>query len=152
MNNPRSRARCSLVLCVLVLTGCASHKPQASSPPTVSTVAATTRSVQPIITLSGIIAPLQNVALSSDLQEYTDAVYVNEGDRVYRGQLIARLNTADLTANAAEARAHLEQTRYQANLALSQGGDQVRAAQAALNQAKENLKLAQVTLQRDQQL
>jgi multidrug efflux pump subunit AcrA (membrane-fusion protein) len=98
-----------------------------------------------LLKLAGIIAPLQNVALSSSLQEPTDAVYVNEGDAVWRGQLLARLNTSDLRASLAQAQAHLEQTRYQAGLALGQGSEQVRSARAALD-------LARADYARDEQL
>lgn len=101
--------------------------------------------MHPGLNLSGIVAPFQNVALSSELQEPTDAVYVNEGDSVHRGQVLAELNTADLRANLAQAQAHLDQTRYQATLALSQGSDQVRSAKAALD-------LARSDLARDEQL
>lgn len=123
-----------------------------ASPPTVAVVAASKRSINPLATLSGLVAPLQNVAITTALQEPTDAVLVNEGDRVHAGQVLARLNTADLSANAYQASAHLDQTRYQANLSISQGGDQVHSAQAALQQAQYNLKLAQLTLSRDEQL
>ena len=108
-------------------------------------VTAVIRTVEPRLKLAGIIAPLQNVGLTTSVQEPTDAVYVNEGDVVHRGQILAQLNTADLSANLAQAQAHLEQTRYQAGMALSQGNDQVRAAQAALD-------LARANLARDQQL
>lgn len=98
-----------------------------------------------MLKLAGIIAPLQNVGLSTSLQEPTDGVFVNEGDVVHRGQVLAQLNTADLTASLVQAQAHLEQARYQATLARSQGNDQVQSAQAALD-------LARADLTRDEQL
>ena len=114
-------------------------------PPSVRVVTASTQTVTPQRQLAGIVAPLQNVALTSALQEPADAVYVNEGDRVRRGQMLAHLNTADLSAQLAQAKAHVEQARYQAGMALSQGGDQVRSARASLE-------LARADLARDQQL
>ncbi len=71
---------------------------------------------------------------------------------MYVGEVLARLNTADLSASANQAAAHLEQSQYQATLALGQGGQQVRSARAALDQANQNLSLAQITLSRDEQL
>ncbi|HXW50710.1 MAG TPA: biotin/lipoyl-binding protein, partial [Candidatus Acidoferrales bacterium] len=144
--------RCLVAACLFVLAGCSHAAQNTPPPPTVKTATATVRTVHPTIALSGIVAPLQNVAITTALQEPTDSVLVNEGDRVKAGQVLAQLNTADLSANASQAAAHLEQTQYQANLSISQGGDQVRSAQAALAQAKSNLQLAQVTLQRDQEL
>lgn len=138
--------RCVLAVCLIILAACTRNAKQAASPPPpVHVVPAINRAVNPLLRLSGIIAPLQNVGLSTSLQEPTDAVYVNEGDVVHRGQLLAQLNTADLTASLSQAQAHLEQMRYQGTLALRQGSDQVRSAQAALD-------LARADLTRDQQL
>jgi multidrug efflux pump subunit AcrA (membrane-fusion protein) len=147
------RIRCLVAICLVLLAGCArSEKQSQPPPPSVKVVAAAQRTVLPMISLSGLIAPLQNVALSSNLQEPAYTVYVNEGDQVRRGQILVRLNTADLDASLAQAQAHLEQTRYQAGLALHQGNDQVHVAQAALAQAQANLDLERLNLTRDQQL
>jgi HlyD family secretion protein len=144
--------RCLVAACLFAFAGCANNHQAAPPPPTVTVAPVAERTVYPIVALSGLIAPLQNVAITTSLQEPTEAVYVNEGDHVRAGEVLARLNTADLSANAGQASAHLEQTQYQANLSISQGGDQVSAAKAALQQAKSNLQLAQVTLARDQML
>ena len=142
----RSLSRCLAAVGGTVLWACSHGGGQPAAPtPQVRVVAAQSRIVRPLLKLAGIIAPLQNVALSSSLQEPTDAVYVNEGDKVKRGQLLAQLNTADLQASLAQAQAHLEQTRYQAGLALGQGNEQVRSARAALD-------LARADLSRDEQL
>jgi multidrug efflux pump subunit AcrA (membrane-fusion protein) len=113
---------------------------------------ASERTIHPAVSLSGLIAPYQNVAITTSLQEPSAAVYVNEGDRVRAGQVLARLDVSDLVANANQAAAHLEQTQYQATLSINQGSDQVRSARAALQQAQSNLKLAQLTLARDEEL
>lgn len=152
MASKRFVVRCLVAACLFAIAGCTRATQTAPPPPTVTTATATQRTVHPAIVLSGIIAPLQNVAITTSLQEPTDAVLVNEGDSVRAGQVLARLNTADLSANASQAAAHLEQTQYQANLSISQGGDQVRSAQAGLAQAKANLQLAQANLQRDEEL
>ncbi len=131
--------RCLVAICLVVLSGCAKQQAATPAPQPVQVTAASVRTVHPGLNLSGLIAPLQNVTLSTELQEPADAVYVNEGDAVRRGQVLARLNTADLNASLSQAQAHLEQTRYQATLALSQGNDQVVAAQAALDNARANL-------------
>ncbi len=152
MMKQRLSVRCLVVACLFALFGCAHQATQSTPPPTVKVVAAAPRTIHPMVALSGVVAPLQNVALTTSLQEPTDAVLVNEGDGVHVGQILARLNTADLSASANQAAAHLEQAQYQATLALGQGGQQVRSAQAALDQAKQNLSLAQITLSRDEQL
>jgi len=148
-----SRAAVAFATIALLVSGC-SHKaaaPQAS-PPLVPTGRATVRIVQPVVSLSGVVAPLQNVTLTSDLVEPAAAVYVNEGDHVSRGQLLATLSTTDLQAQLIGANAKVVQTKYLAQLAIASGSDQVRSAQAGLRQALAALALAQSTLRSDQAL
>lgn len=144
-----------------LLAGCARSQPNSAGtpPPVIHPVATTTRTIQPVRTLTGVVAPLQNVIITNDLTEPAAAVYVNEGDSIRKGEALARLSTADLDANlaaaernAAVAKAHLDQTRYQATYALQSGNDQVRSAQAAVAQAQANLQLAEANLARDEQL
>jgi multidrug efflux pump subunit AcrA (membrane-fusion protein) len=137
----------------LLASGCSHSAPTLKSPaPLVPVQKAAVRTVEPAVSLSGLVAPLQNVTMGSDLQEAATAVLVNEGDVVHRGQVLARLSTADLQAQldaaqraAAEADAKAVQAKYQAQFAISSGGDQVRSAKAQLD-------LAESTLQRDRQL
>ena len=117
-------------------------------------------------TISGVIAPLQNVAITSQLVEAADSVPVNEGDRVHAGQVIAVLDTADLRAQLAQAQAtvvtdqrtaesddaKVTQSRYTQRLNIDQGGDQVQTARAALAQANQTLTNDELNLTRDQQL
>ncbi len=109
--------------------------------------------------IAGIVAPYQNVSISSSLVEPADSVDVIEGDHVRRGQVLAVLDTTDLRAsyNAAERNAvandaRTSQTQYQAQLNIGQGNDQVRNAQATLLQAQQTLKLDALNLQRYQSL
>lgn len=158
----RSRpAAAAVVLAVLALTGCAAKQsqPPAARPTAVQTVAAADGTVAPTLNLPGIIAPLQDVALSSTLTEPADAVNVQEGDHVTRGQVLAVLDTADLRATlssdistAQSDQAKTVQTQYTAQLSITQGNDQVRSAQAALQQAQQTLRNDQANLARDQQL
>jgi HlyD family secretion protein len=154
---------------VAAFAGCAhaARRPRgASSPAPVPTVAAKLTTVRGSVTISGVIAPLQNVAISSSLIEPTDSVAVNEGDRVRQGQVLAILDTTDLRAdlaqaqstvvtnqrNAASALAKADQARYQAELSIGQGGDAVSVARAALVQAQQTLSQAQTDYQRDRSL
>jgi HlyD family secretion protein len=112
----------------------------AQSIPTATAAPAT---VKPTAQIAGIVAPYQNVSISSSLSEPTDVVDVIQGDRVHRGQVLAVLDTTDLAANynadernAASADARAVQTKYQAQLNLGQGNYQVDSAQAAMRNAK----------------
>ncbi|HVA36152.1 MAG TPA: efflux RND transporter periplasmic adaptor subunit [Candidatus Dormibacteraeota bacterium] len=150
----------ALAACGL-LSACAHQAAQkpAPPPPAVAASAATERTITPASDLSGLVAPFQNVALTSDLTEPAVAVRVNEGDLVRRGEVLAVLSTADLRANleaadrnAASAEAKLAQTTYQAQLAIAQGNNGVSAARAAVSQAQQNLALAETMLKSDQGL
>jgi multidrug efflux pump subunit AcrA (membrane-fusion protein) len=151
--------------CAVALASCAGgrhyrgHRFASPSPAAVPTAAAAPVTVHPTVEIAGIIAPFQNVSLSSSLVEPTDSVNVIEGDYVHKGQVLAVLDTTDLRAsynaaqqNAVSDDAHTAQTQYQAQLNIGQGNDQVRNAQAALLQAEQTLKLDQLNLTRYQNL
>lgn len=130
-----------------------------ATPAPVPTAVAHQTSVRPTVTIAGIIAPLQNVAISNSLTEFADQVYVNEGDHVHAGQVLAQLDTADLRAQldaqlrtAASDEAKVSQARYTAKLNYGQNPQQVAQARQALSQAQHTLQLDTVTMQRDEQL
>jgi multidrug efflux pump subunit AcrA (membrane-fusion protein) len=153
----RPRLSASLVL-VTLLCACAKHQEQPQQPAAaqVPVVAADVGKVSPSSTLGGIIVPYQNVQIQSNLTEPVDAVYVNEGDRVKRGQVLARLDIADLQANlksdlgtAASDAAKAAQTFDQADLTIVQNDNTVNAARAAVRQAQATLAADTLNLQRD---
>jgi multidrug resistance efflux pump len=86
-------------------------------------------------------------------------VNVQEGDRVTKGEVLARLDTADLEANLAADLATAQSdaattthTVYQGGLTIAQSQQSVSAAQAAVRQAQETLRKDQLDLTRYQQL
>jgi multidrug efflux pump subunit AcrA (membrane-fusion protein) len=137
---------CGLV--VLLAAGCGGartrhHRGAAAGAASIPTATAAPATVKPTAQIAGIIAPYQNVSISSSLSEPTDAVNVIQGDHVHKGEVLAVLDTTDLVANynadernAASADAKAVQTRYQAQLNLGQGNYNVSAALAAMNNAK----------------
>ena len=144
----------------LALAGC-SHQAQtvSAAQPKPKTVLAQFGTLSPVTRLSGVIAPLQNVGLSSSLQEPADGVYVNEGQYVRAGETLAHLNVDDIQANleaadrsADEAQAKVTQTGYQGRLAIVQGTSGFSQSRADLQQAQQKLALDTLTLQRDQAL
>lgn len=147
-------------LVLLPAAGCGSKAaPPKPAPPTVTAAVATQGTIYPSEQLAGIIAPYQNVAIQSTLAEPADEVPVNEGDFVHKGELIARLDTADLEANLAadianaqSAHAGTSKTVYSGGLSISQGVDTLHGAQAALVQAQANLQRDSADLVRDQAL
>jgi len=156
-----------LLIATIALTGCAGKHPTSSQAAASSrsrleqlqTTTARTGSVQPTETMSGIVAPVQNVAISSSLTEPAASVPVTEGQWVHAGQVLAILSTDDLQAELQaavksynEAEAKVVQQRYSAQLAIEQGTASVRNAEATLKQAQATLAQARATYARDQML
>jgi HlyD family secretion protein len=95
----RSNVRALLAIVIAcALTGCGAKHTTQAAPPYVDTTVAQLGSVAPASSMSGLIAPYENVAVQSTLTEPADSVSVNEGDRVSKGEVIAQLDTADLVA------------------------------------------------------
>jgi HlyD family secretion protein len=138
------------------LAGCGgSQAPQRSTAALVPTMNAAQGTVYPRAVLAGIIAPLQNVGITSTLTEPTDAVYVREGDHVHRGELLALLDTADLRAQLAQFEAtvtsnaaHASFQYDQAGLTITQNNNTVNQARASVRQAQQTLAVDTETLNR----
>lgn len=150
-----------VILVVLVSVGCGRHANAArrgriaATAAPIPTAVARRTTIDPTLAIAGIIAPLQNVAISSSLSEPTEGVYVNEGDRVRRGQLLALLDTTDLRANLAAQQsvvasdeARVRQSQYTAQLSYAQNPDQITQARAALRSAQSTLAQGRLDLAR----
>ncbi len=166
LERQRAIAASMLLIAAIVITATvlAGRRPRQSAPsrpapPPITTALVRQGTVQPTKVLPGTIAPFQNVAISNTLAEPASAVFVPEGQTVRRGEVLAVLATDDLRANLealhkayVEAQTRIDQMRYQANLAILQGGDQVRSARAALQQAQATLTQAESDYARDKDL
>ncbi|MGA3038201.1 MAG: efflux RND transporter periplasmic adaptor subunit [Vulcanimicrobiaceae bacterium] len=148
-----------LVAALFALAGCAKPAKPVAQIPFVATSIASSGTISPNEPLPGLIAPYQNVAMQSTLTEPADDVYVNEGDHVRKGQVIALLDTADLVAQLQSdvATAHADaantsHTVFQGKLSISQGVDTLHGSSAAVEQAQKTLAFDSLTLKRDQQL
>ncbi len=141
------------------VVGCSGHPQSAAPPPFVRTAVASVGVIHPVEQLAGIIAPYENVALQTTLSEPADDVDVQEGDHVERGEVLAHLDTADLEAQlqadlatANGNHANTARTVYQGSMAISQGFDAVRGAEAGVAQAQANLDRDTRDYVRDQSL
>lgn len=162
MASPRSMSRALVVgvLTALVVSGCAGKQQvHVTANAVVPVVTAAEGTVEPTTQLSGLVAPLQNVGITSSLSEPTDAIAVQEGDHVRRGEVLARLDTADLVAeyNADMATynsdlAKANQTYDQAGLTIIQNSNTVDQARAAVRAAQHTLAVDALNLKRDGEL
>jgi HlyD family secretion protein len=137
---------CALLGLTSAMAGCGrQQRQQAAPPPYVATTRATYGTIQPYSQLAGIIAPYENVAIQTTLVEPADQVNVQEGDRVYKGEVLAQLDAADLQAELASDEANASHAVYQGSMSISQGAD-------VLRQAETTLRTDQLNLDRDQAL
>ena len=120
-----------------------------AKPPTVTTVAATVGSIAEHVTLTGTLVAREEVLVSPQIDGVAiTEVLAEEGDRVERGQVLARLsgdvleaslaqNTAQLSravAGIAQARASLDETQAsqtQVDLALARTKDLLSSGNAS---------------------
>ena len=125
---------------------------------TVETVRATRASVSqaaagtPILTATGYIVPRRKAVVSAKIQGRLSELRVEEGSRVKRGEILARLDNADLVAQAqraaasvARAEADLNEARRQERLNESLAREKV-ASQDQLEAARSRVAIAEASL------
>ncbi|AKG22338.1 efflux RND transporter periplasmic adaptor subunit [Calothrix sp. 336/3] len=92
------------------------------------------------ITASGRVLPVQNVNISPKNMGTITHLYVEQGDRVKAGQIIARMDNADIQARIAQMRANITQAEAQLARALSGSRpEEIAQAKARLAQAEAQL-------------
>lgn len=143
------------------------------------TVPVGTQNVTLRITASGKIVPVQSVNISPKNPGVLGQLYVEQGDRVSAGQVIARMDVGDIQAqilqaraNLAQAEAQLEEARagsrpqeiaqakarvaqVQAQLAAARAGNreqEIGQAQAQVESAKAQVNLTQARVNRYREL
>ncbi|HEY6193724.1 MAG TPA: HlyD family efflux transporter periplasmic adaptor subunit [Candidatus Eisenbacteria bacterium] len=98
-----------------------------------------------------LVLPVQNADVHADVDGVVADLEVREGDRVKRGDLIARLSDRDLEADLAKTEADIDQAR--ARLALLEAGprpEELAVARAEVAKADRHFKLAHERLAMDQ--
>ena len=112
------------------------------------------------ITANGEAVPVQRLNLNPKTAGRLAKLYVEQGDRVQQGQIIARMDSQEIEAKRDQALAELSRT--QANLALLKAGNRpeeigqaqssVSEAQAKIVSAQTRLDLASARVRRNQSL
>ena len=153
------RALASLLVAGFVLSACgggggSKSAAQQGPPPLVVDVAAVTQQdISTHLSLDGQISPLQESTLSTPESGTVSDVLVNEGDRVTKGQLLAKLDASQLVAQlagnqaaVAEAKARLAGSAYQAPISSQGYTSSAAAAQQNLAAAQNRVSTAQAAL------
>jgi HlyD family secretion protein len=106
------------------------------------------------VTLDGQIAPVQESTLSSPQSGNVAAIYVNEGQHVSRGQIVAKLDDSTLRASLAQQQAVVQQqsaqlgsATLQAPVTAAQASNTVVTAQQQLASARNGVQSAQAAYQ-----
>ncbi len=104
------------------------------------------------ITASGKVVPVQSVNISPKNPGVLAELYVEQGDRVSQGQVLARMDVGDIEAQILQQRANLAQAQAQLDQARAGSRPQeIQQAQARLAQAEAQLSQARAG-NRDQEI
>lgn len=96
------------------------------------------------ITASGKVQPILSVNISPKTPGILEKLYVEQGDRVAQGQIIARMNSADVQAEILQNRGNVSQAQAQFDQAragnrpeeIAQAKSRLAQSQAQLDEAK----------------
>ena len=143
------------------LAGCGSRGQTQHGPPplNVDTAMAVRRDIATYLNLDGQVAPLQDATLSVQQPGPLVGIYVNEGDRVSAGQLLAKVDDSNLRAQLAQQIAMISQASARAQgsalsipLTQQQGAGGVATARTTLASDRAALANAQLTYNQNTQL
>ena len=143
------------------LSGCAKKDSGPKGPPplNVDTATAMRRDIATYVNLDGQVAPLQDATLSVQQPGPLVSVYVNEGQRVSAGQILAKVDDSTLRAQLAQDQALIAQASARAQssalgvpIMAQQVSAGVQTAQNTLNTDKAALANAQLVYNQNTQL
>jgi len=138
----------------VALGGCGARQQQQRGPVAldVEAVPAQRRDIATYLTLDGQVAPLEEATLSFQQSGPIAAIYVNQGDQVGAGELLAKVDDSTLRAQLAQVEAQIAQASSQAqSSALNVPITQQQTSQAVAS-AKAALANAKLTYDQDAQL
>jgi len=96
---------------VLLCAACSKKEESPEPVVTVQTASVQRGSIQQIVTSEAILFPIQQSAITPKVSAPVKKFYVNRGDRVHKGQLLAVLENRDLEAAAVDNRGSYEQAQ-----------------------------------------
>jgi RND family efflux transporter MFP subunit len=144
----------AILAAALWLAGC-SHEQEkrAASPPVekqAATVQAAARTIPSFTALAGDVTPQLSATLAAKIMARVVSVEVREGDRVQAGQVLLRLDDADLSSQQAMAAARsrsagvaVQSARVAVELERQTAKSRVEQARAAVRQAQAQVRMAE---------
>src|SRR5690242_923156 len=144
-----------ILIASLLLAACHKEekKEEAEAPAPVQVTAVTQDTIRRIVSGDGVLYARDQASVSAKFAAPVTKFYVNRGDHVKAGQLLATLENRDLVAGANEGKGALAQA--EANLRTTQGAtvpEAVVKAQTDLEAARQARDAAQKVLESRQDL
>lgn len=138
-------AGAAAVVVGMALVGCSSREAGEKEPVVTVEAAVVKRgTLQRIVTADAVLFPLHQASIVPKVSAPVSQFYVNRGDRVERGQLLALLENKDLAAAVAESRGAYEQAEAAYETATKASvPEEVQKAELDVKAAKEALDAAQ---------
>lgn len=130
--------------CLTVLGGCSGQKEEQAEPVAPVRVSGVRRgSISRTVTAAGILWALDQSAIVPKISAPVRRFYVNRGDPVRKGQLVAVLENRDLAAAAAENKGSYEQAQANYEIAMASNlPEQILKAKTAVKSAAASLNAA----------
>jgi len=151
----RQTSRWFVPVCVLALASCGKKADEKEAEPIVpvQVTAARQESIRRIVTADAVLYPFNQASVTPKVSAPVKKFYINRGDHVKEGQLLAVLENRDLSAAARESKGLYEQAA--ANYRATSSAIlpvQITTAQSNLQAAKEALDAAKKLLDSREQL
>lgn len=140
---------------MLLLAGCGKKTEQVKAAPTpealeVKTALAEARTVERALMVTGALHPDEETTVSSEVAGRVKTIGVDFGQPVRRGQVVAQLDTTELSLQLERARSALAQAM--ARLGLEPGAAETPESTAGMRQAKAQLEDARARFERSKKL
>lgn len=145
----------TLALLALLLPGCSKDKEKEPEPAPAPVLLAEARveSIDRIIAGDGILRALDQSSVMPKIGAPVAKFYVNRGDHVRKGQLLATLENRDLAASVLDAKGTLEQASAQyRNMSSAMVPDEVVKAEADASAARQAMEASRKVLESREQL
>src|SRR5204863_1037781 len=151
---PMHTTRLLLAASLIAISGCSNKAPTEAEPIVpVQVTAARLDSIRRIITADSVLYPQDQAGVMPKISAPVRKFYVNRGDHVRQGQLLAELEDRDLAAAVTDAKGALEQAdAAYSNTSAASVPDELVKAQQDVQAAKRSMEAAQTLLQSREQL
>jgi len=144
-----------LIACALLLAGCAKKTEEAKTeaPAPVQVTAVTQDTIRRLVEADGVLYPQNQASIVPKISAPVQKFFVNRGDHVKAGQVVATLENRDLAAAVAESRGQLAQA--EANLRSTSSAtvpEEVVKAQTDVQSAQQATDAARILLDNREKL